>query len=121
MALALLCRGNIEEKYRCKLIEYINIFYQFILDIFSLATYENDGRNVLDRQRLSILFQQAIVVCVFLRISNRNSRRIRTKKCFLNKILISVRICYSTYVSSLEPIGWGATGPCFFEPKLDKN
>jgi len=65
MALALLCRGNIEEKYRCKLIRYGNIdFRNLFLDIFSLVTYENDGRNVLDRQRLSILFQQAIVVCV---------------------------------------------------------
>ncbi|CAF1362738.1 unnamed protein product [Adineta steineri] len=47
MALALLCRGNIEEKYRY---------------IFSLATYEYDGRNVVDKQRLSLLFQQAIVI-----------------------------------------------------------
>ncbi|CAF2819331.1 unnamed protein product [Rotaria sp. Silwood2] len=47
MALALLCRGSIEEKYRY---------------IFSLMAYEKDGRSVLDRQRLSILFQQAIVI-----------------------------------------------------------
>jgi hypothetical protein len=26
MALTLLCRGNIEEKYRCKLIRYVNMF-----------------------------------------------------------------------------------------------
>jgi hypothetical protein len=38
------------------------------LDIFSLVTYENDGRNVLDRQRLSTLFHQAIVVCIFFRV-----------------------------------------------------
>ncbi|UJR26819.1 hypothetical protein I4U23_008132 [Adineta vaga] len=50
MALALLCRGNIEEKYRY---------------IFSLVAYrstDNDLRDVVDRQRLSVLFQQAIVI-----------------------------------------------------------
>ncbi|CAF1072993.1 unnamed protein product [Rotaria sordida] len=47
IALALLSRGNIEEKYRY---------------IFSLVAYEKDGQNVLDRHRLSILFQQAIVI-----------------------------------------------------------
>ncbi|CAF1605861.1 unnamed protein product, partial [Adineta ricciae] len=50
MALALLCRGNIEEKYRY---------------IFSLVAYHstgNDSRDVVDRQRLSVLFQQAIVI-----------------------------------------------------------
>ena len=66
MALTLLCRGNIEEKYRCKsylLIE--NVLFDLILfsiDIFSLVTFEYDGRFVADRQRLSLLFQQAIVV-----------------------------------------------------------
>ncbi|CAM4900839.1 unnamed protein product [Rotaria socialis] len=50
MALALLCRGNIEEKYRY---------------VFSLVAYtptDNDACDVVDRQRLSILFQQAIVI-----------------------------------------------------------
>ncbi|CAF1638565.1 unnamed protein product, partial [Adineta ricciae] len=47
MALTLLCRGNIEEKYRY---------------IFSLVTFEYDGRFVADRQGLSLLFQQAIVI-----------------------------------------------------------
>lgn len=66
MALALLCRGNIEEKYRCLLIEFVlrseMEFTNVYLDIFSLVTYEHNDRSVLDRQRLSILFQQAIVV-----------------------------------------------------------
>jgi dystrophin len=47
MALALLCRGNIEEKYRY---------------IFSLVAYPSSGNDVVDRQHLSILFQQAIVI-----------------------------------------------------------
>jgi len=70
MALALLCRGNIEEKYRCK--GYKERFYWidicfFLTDIFSLVAYpstDNDMRDVVDRQRLSMLFQQAIVVCI---------------------------------------------------------
>ncbi|CAF4565132.1 unnamed protein product [Rotaria sp. Silwood1] len=45
MALALLCRGNIEEKYR-----------------LACPSTDNDVRDVVDRQRLSILFQQAIVI-----------------------------------------------------------
>ncbi len=36
------------------------------LDIFSLVNYEYHGRSVLDRQRLSILFQQVIVVRIDL-------------------------------------------------------
>lgn len=65
MALALLCRGNIEEKYRCSFAESLSSLVLSsidFLDIFSLVTYEYNNRSVLDRQRLSILFQQAIVV-----------------------------------------------------------
>ncbi|CAF4508803.1 unnamed protein product [Rotaria socialis] len=47
MALALLSRGYIEEKYRY---------------LFSLGACTNNNREVLDRQRLSVLFQQAIVI-----------------------------------------------------------
>ncbi|CAF2041330.1 unnamed protein product [Rotaria magnacalcarata] len=47
MALALLSRGYIEEKYRY---------------LFSLGACINNNREVLDRQRLSVLFQQAIVI-----------------------------------------------------------
>jgi len=67
MALALLCRGNIEEKYRCNEIFsfiFISFFiFFFLLDIFSLVAYSSADNDVVDRQRLSILFQQAIVVC----------------------------------------------------------
>ncbi|CAF3539712.1 unnamed protein product [Rotaria sordida] len=50
MALALLCRGNIEEKYR------------YIFSLVACPSTDNDVRDVVDRQRLSILFQQAIVI-----------------------------------------------------------
>lgn len=74
MALALLCRGNIEEKYRCKhrcwtssLIDSIGSSSHSLSlpDVFSLAAQpstDNDQHDVVDRQRLSVLFQQAIVV-----------------------------------------------------------
>ena len=70
MALALLCRGNIEEKYRCQLKtppkrELDEIIAMVVSDVFSLSAFtpaESDHRDVVDRQRLSILFQQAIVV-----------------------------------------------------------
>ncbi|CAF3869665.1 unnamed protein product [Rotaria sp. Silwood2] len=50
MALALLCRGNIEEKYR------------YVFSLVACSSTDNDVRDVVDRQRLSILFQQAIVI-----------------------------------------------------------
>lgn len=74
MALALLCRGNIEEKYRCKhhcwtssLVNSIgsSSLSLSLPDVFSLAAQpstDNDQHDVVDRQRLSVLFQQAIVV-----------------------------------------------------------
>ena len=72
MALALLCRGNIEEKYRCKhhcwtssLLDSIGSSSRSLPDVFSLAAQpstDNDQHDVVDRQRLSVLFQQAIVV-----------------------------------------------------------
>lgn len=71
MALALLCRGNIEEKYRCERAREDRRAVRtddalFVLDIFSLTAYrassDQDQREVVDRSRLSLLFQQAIVV-----------------------------------------------------------
>ena len=85
MALALLCRGNIEEKYRCKStltkIRDEFVFYS-ISDIFSLVAYpstEHNQRDIVDRHRLSILFQQAIVVRRFLIIFHS---RVDEKKNF---------------------------------------
>ncbi|CAF0758599.1 unnamed protein product, partial [Didymodactylos carnosus] len=47
IALALLCRGNIEEKYRY---------------IFSLAASEGEAKDMVNRKNLSILFHEAIMI-----------------------------------------------------------
>lgn len=40
----------------------LNFF--LLLDVFSLVAYPSTDHDVVDRQHLSILFQQAIVVCI---------------------------------------------------------